>query len=45
MGDRKTYELRGLHHIALDLELTAHEHLLRIALALDQLCEVGIAEL
>lgn len=44
-GSMFTYQFGSLHHIALDFEFPAHEHLLGIALAVDQLLEVGIVEL
>lgn len=38
-------ELGGLHDVALDLELAAHEHVLGVGLAVDELLEVGVVEL
>ena len=37
-------QLGGLHDVALDLHATAHEHLLRICLAGDELAKVSVRQ-
>lgn len=37
-------KLGGLHHVALDLQLSGHEHALSVGLAGDEVTEVGIGQ-